>query len=94
MGVSYYIRKSSDGKTGSINVSVNYYGVDRFTYALPIDKIPLKDWENGWIKTGKGKQWNSTIEGELYTLKKRLNQFYLEFQNEHKTLSTIIVLDI
>ena len=88
MGVSYYIRKSSDGKTGSINVSVNYYGVDRFTYALPIDKIPLKDWENGWIKTGKGKQWNSTIEGELYTLKTRLNQFYLEFQKEHKTYPT------
>jgi site-specific recombinase XerD len=88
VGVSYYIRNSSDGITGSINVSVNYYGVDRFTFALPLGKIPLKEWENGWIKTGKGKQWNSTIDNELYTLKTKLNQFYLEFQKEHKTYPT------
>ncbi len=85
MGVSYYIRNCRDGINGSINVSVNYYGVDRFSFALPLGKIPLKKWENGWIKTGKGKHWNSTIDTELYALKMKLDQFYLEFQKEHKT---------
>lgn len=73
---------------GTINVSVNYYGTDRFTFALPLGKIPLKEWDNGWIKTGKGKQWNSTIDGELYSFKTKLDQFNLEYQKEHKTYPT------
>lgn len=48
----------------------------------------MKEWDNGWIKRGKGKQWNSTIDGELYALKIKLDQFNLEYQKEHKTYPT------
>jgi integrase len=88
MGLSYFIKPAKNARETSIYASFNYNGVNRFSKALPGLKINIKEWNNGWIKTGKGKQVNSYIENELLAFKCRIDQFYQSYVRFNKNYPT------
>lgn len=83
--VSFYVKNKQD-KEGSIFCSINYQGIGRFIIKVPNIKVHPKDWEKGWIKTGRGKQKNSGIESYLLEYKTNINNFYTEYTRVKKKM--------
>ena len=76
--VTFYV-KNTGSTHSSIFCSINYNGVGRFVVKVPNSKINVKEWKDGWIKTGKGKQENSQTETYLNSYKSKVENFYTEF---------------
>lgn len=81
--VSFYIR---DKKSVSavIMCSVNIKGLNRIVLPVKNLKIITKDWDNGRMRTGKGRQENGRVQDRLNKLKLDIESFVDEYFNLNK----------
>jgi len=83
--VTFYVKNTGNTQS-SIFCSINYTGVGRVVIKVPNSKINVKEWKDGWIKTGRGKQENSQTETYLNGFKSKVENFYTEFVAVKKVL--------
>ncbi len=80
--VSYFIKDKKKEKT-SIYCSVQHKGCERICFVVPNSKIDTKDWDEGRMKTGRGRQENSHTQNKLNHLKELIEDFYSEYWNSY-----------
>jgi len=80
--VSFYVRDKSKESTG-IMCSIQIKGVDRILLPVKNIKISPKDWDNGRMKVGKGRQENGRVQYRLSNLMLDIESFV----NEYLTLN-------
>ena len=76
--VSFYIREKTKNKTG-IMCSVQIQGMDRIIFPVQNMSINPKDWDNGRMITGKGRQENGRFQDRLNKLRTDLESFVDEY---------------
>ena len=72
--VSFYIREKTKNKT-SIMCSVQIQGMDRIIFPVQNMKINPRDWDNGRMHTGKGRQESGRIQDRLNKLRSDIESF-------------------
>jgi site-specific recombinase XerD len=81
--VSFYIREKTKSKTG-IMCSIQIQGMDRIIFPVQNIKINPKDWDNGRMITGKGRQENGRLQDRLNKLRVDLEAFSFEYYELNK----------
>ena len=76
--VSYFIKPRPKNNLTSIYCSVNFHGVKRFTFRLTNITINKRDWKNGRMTTGRGKQEIGRIQSILDNLCNQIEEFFKE----------------
>lgn len=76
--VSFYIREKVKNRT-KIMCSIQIQGMDRIIFPVQNISISPKDWGNGRMNTGKGRQENGRIQDRLNKLRLDLESFVDEF---------------
>ena len=87
MNISFYIRNKTT-KTTPVYCSVKMDCRERIILKVPNSNIDSKQWENGWIKTGRGYQNNLHIETYLNTFKLQIETFAREYFIQNKVNPT------
>jgi integrase len=85
--VSFYIKDRKKEKS-TIRCSVQPSGLKRYHFTVPNSTIYVKEWDEGRMKTGKGKQENSYIQNDLNRIKGTIEKFYSEYYSLHKRYPT------
>ncbi len=85
--VSFYIKDKTTERT-SIRCSVQPKGLKRFHFTVPNITIPTKEWDEGRMKTGKGKLENSRVQNDLNKLKETIENFYADNYRYHRRYPT------
>jgi site-specific recombinase XerD len=78
--VSFYIREKTKNKTG-IMCSVQIQGMDRVIFPVQNMSVSPKDWDNGRMLTGKGRQENGRLQDRLNKLRTDVESFVDEYYN-------------
>ena len=81
--VSFYIREKTKSRTG-IMCSVQIQGMDRVIFPVQNLRINPKDWNNGRMVTGKGRQENGRIQDRLNKLRIDIESFSFEYYELNK----------
>jgi site-specific recombinase XerD len=81
--VSFYIRDRKKESTG-IMCSILIKGVDRIILPVKNIRISPKDWENGMMKIGRGRQENGRVQYKLEKLKLDIESFVDEYIHLNK----------
>jgi site-specific recombinase XerD len=81
--VSFYIREKTKNKTG-IMCSVQIQGMDRIIFPVQNFKINPKEWGNGRMITGKGRQENGRFQDRLNKLRNDIESFTNEYHELNK----------
>ncbi|MHA8100732.1 tyrosine-type recombinase/integrase [Aquirufa nivalisilvae] len=64
-------------------MTINYQGVDRIILTISDIRVKPSEWENGGMKTGRGKQDNYQIQQELNRIQLEIDNFYHEYMRFH-----------
>ena len=76
--ISFYIREKTKMRTG-IMCSIQIQGMGRIIFPVQNMKINPKDWDNGRMLTGKGRQENGRVQDRLNLLRTDLESFIDEY---------------
>jgi len=76
--VSFYIREKTKSRTG-IMCSVQIQGMGRIIFPVQNMSISPRDWGNGRMLTGKGRQENGRFQDRLNKLRTDLESFVEEY---------------
>ena len=76
--VSFYIRVKTKSRTG-IMCSVQIQGMDRIIFPVQNMSIIPKDWDNGRMLTGKGRQENGRLQDRINKLRSDIESFIDEY---------------
>ena len=76
--VSFYIREKVKSRTG-IMCSIQIQGMGRIIFPVQNMSISPKDWDNGRMLTGKGRQENGRFQDRLNKLRTDLESFVEEY---------------
>jgi site-specific recombinase XerD len=76
--VSFYLRDKNRHLT-SVYCSINPPGLKRICVAVANCKINPKDWENGAMKTGRGRIENGRVQDKLNNFKKIVKEFFDQY---------------
>lgn len=82
MGVTYFIKEKKQEKS-PIGISINYQGIDRIQLTVAELRVKPSEWDNGRMKTGRGKQDNAYIQQELNRISLEIDNFYHEYMRFH-----------
>jgi len=82
MGVSFYIKPNGSIDNIPVHCSVNFQGMDRFTFRVNNINVNKKDWSAGRMITGKGKIENGRMQSILENLQKKIEDYFQEFLME------------
>jgi len=80
--VTFYV-KDKKQEYASIRCSVQPKGLKRFHFTVPNTKIKTSEWDEGRMKTGRGKQENSYVQNDLNRLKEKIENFYSEYYRNY-----------
>ena len=76
--LSFYIREKIKNRTG-IMCSIQIQGMARIIFPVQNMTISPKDWDNGRMLTGKGRQENGRLQDRLNKLRTDLESFVDEY---------------
>jgi site-specific recombinase XerD len=82
MGVTFYIKEKKQEKS-PIGMIINYQGIERIILTISELRVKPSEWDNGRMKTGRGKQENSYIQQELNRIQLEIDNFYHEYMRFH-----------
>jgi site-specific recombinase XerD len=82
MGVTFYIKEKKQEKS-PIGMVINYQGIKRITLTISELRVKPCEWDNGRMKTGRGKQENAYIQNELNRIQLEIDNFYHEYMRFH-----------
>ena len=82
MGVSFFTKSKGNIDNIPVHCSVNFQGMDRFTFRVNNINVNKKDWSEGRMITGKGKIENGRTQSILENLQKKIEEYFQEFLME------------
>lgn len=82
MGVRYFIKEKKQEKS-PIGMSINYQGIERIVLTISELRVKPSEWDDGRMKTGRGKQENAYVQNELNRIQLEIDNFYHEYMRFH-----------